>query len=318
MRLNKILLINVEKALLDDAAWNDLVSLAEKYVALPKDDPRIMDELKDTDCLLTGYAIPVTREHIDAAPNLKYIGTFAIAFHAIDTVAARERGIPVTNLAGYCTESVAEFIIAVLLNEMRHLDEGKERVRNNSYEFGRLNISEIKGKTFGIFGLGGIGARVAELAQGFGAHVCYWSRTRKESVEAKDMSYKEKDVLLSEADFISLNFAHTPETDTFLDEHAFSLIKPGAIIICTVPIETVNLDALENRLKKNDVVFITDHAEQLNASDPTRFRAYPNCIQYPAIAFNSIEAKKNMRKLFVGNITNYLNGTQTNVVNGAI
>lgn len=315
MKLNKILLINVEKALLGDTSWNELVSLAEKHVALPKDDPRIMDELKDTDCLLTGYAIPVTREHINVAPNLKYIGTFAIAFHAIDTIAAREKGIPVTNLAGYCTESVAEFTIAALLNELRHLEEGKKRVRNNSYEFGGLAISEIKGKTFGIFGLGGIGARTAELAQGFRANISYWNRSRKEVYESKGISYKEKDDLLSQADFISLNFAHTPETDKFLDSHAFSLIKSGAVVICTVPIETVDLDALEERLKKNDMIFITDHAEQLNAEDPARFRQYANCVQYPAIAFNSKEAKKNMQELFVGNLKNFLDGSPTNVVN---
>ncbi len=315
MAFRKILLVNIQESSLDKEYWDKMDSMAESKVFLPKDSPQIMQELKDTDCLLVGFAIPVAKEHIDAAPNLKYIGTLAAAYHKIDTKYSRQKGIPVTNIAGYCTESVAEFIIAAILSEIRQLDEGKERARNKNYGFAGMSASEIKGKVFGIFGLGNIGTRTAELAQGFGADVRYWNRTRKKDCEAKGIKYNDKDALLKDADFISINFAHTPDTDKFLDEGAFSKIKSGAIVVNTVPMETTDLAALENRLKKNDMTFILDHSDLMKQEELDILHKYRDCIIYPPIAWNSKEARVNKQNLFIGNIENFLKGKPTNVVN---
>ena len=133
MTFKKALFININESSLDKGYWDKLNSLIQTKVFLPRDDPKIMNELKDTDCLLVGFAVPVTREHINAAPALKYIGTFAVAYHKIDIKYSKEKGIPVTNLAGYCTDSVAEFIFATILNEIRQLGEGKKRAKNKLF-----------------------------------------------------------------------------------------------------------------------------------------------------------------------------------------
>ncbi len=315
MTFNKILLVNIAESSLDRKYWNEMNSMTKKKVFLPKDSPQIVQELKDTDCLLVGFATPVMKDHIDAAPTLKYIGTLAIAYHKIDTQYAKKKGIPVTNIAGYCTESVAEFVIAAILNEIRQLDEGKERARNKNYDFAGMTASEIKGKIFGVFGLGNIGIRTAKLAQGFGADVRYWSRTRKKDCEANGIKYEDKNTLLQNADFVSINFAHTPETDKFLDGNAFSKIKSGAIVVNTVPMETTDLVALENRLKKNDIIFILDHSDEMTQEELNILHKYKNCIIYPPIAFISREARVNKQNLFVENIENFLKGKPTNVVN---
>lgn len=314
-KFKKILFINIDKPSLDKEYWDKINSLSSKEVFLPKDSPQIMKELKDVDCLLVGFATPVTKEHIDAAPNLKYIGTLAIAYHKIDYQYARRKGIPVTNIAGYCSESVAEFIFASILNEIRQLDEGKKRSSQKNYDFAGMTASEIKGKIFAVFGLGNIGKRTVEIAKGFGADVKYWSKNRKEEYESQGIKFEEKDKLLKTADFISLNFAQTSETENFLDEKAFSEIKSGAIIINTVPIETVNLTALEKRLKKGDITFILDHSDEMKQEDLDRLHQYKNCIIYPPIAFISKEARINKQVLFLGNIENFLKGKPTNVVN---
>lgn len=315
MAFKKILLVNIKESGLDKEYWDKIALVTENKTFLPKDSPQVMQELKDTDCLLVGFATPVTKEHIDAAPKLKYIGTLSVAYHKIDTKYAREKGIPVTNIAGYCTDSVAEFIIAAILNEIRQLDEGKERSRNKNYDFAGMSASEIKGKVFGIFGLGSIGTRTAELAQGFGADVRYWNRTRKKDCELRGIKYEDKDTLFENADFISINFAHTPDTDKFLDGDVFSKIKSGAVVVNTVPMETTDLKALENRLKKNDMVFILDHSDEMKQEDLNILHKYKNCIIYPPIAFISKEARVNKQELFVGNIQNFLKGTLKNVVN---
>lgn len=315
MTFKKILFVNIKESDLDKNYWAKIDSITDTKMFLPKDSPQIMQELKDTDCLLVGFATPVTKEHIDSAPKLRYIGTSAVAYHKINTEYAREKGIPVTNIAGYCTESVAEFIIATILNEIRQLDEGKDRSKNKNYDETGMSASEIKGKIFGVFGLGNIGTRTAELAQGFGTDVRYWNRTRKEDCEARGIKYEDKATLLKNADFISINFAHTPDTDKFLDEDAFSKIKSGAIVINTVPMETTDLEALENRLKKNDMVFILDHSDEMKQEDLDKLHQYKNCIIYPPIAFISKEARVNKQNLLVGNMENFLKGKPINVVN---
>ncbi len=315
MKFNKMLFVNIKQDSLDKEYWDKIDLITEKKVFLPKDSHEIIKELKDTDCLLVGFATPVTKDNIDSAPNLKYIGTLAIAYHKINTEYAKKKGIPVTNIAGYCTESVAEFIIASILNEIRQLDEGKLRAKNNNYDFIGMSASEIKGKVFAVFGLGNIGKRTAELAQGFGADARYWSRTRKTDYESRGIKYEDKDKLLETADFISLNFAQTPETENFLDKEAFSRIKSGAIIVNTVPIECVDLNALEDRLKKGDIIFILDHSDEMKQEDIERLRSYKNCVIYPPIAFISKEARINKQELFVGNIKSFLKGTPMNVVN---
>ncbi|HLC71870.1 MAG TPA: 2-hydroxyacid dehydrogenase [Candidatus Nanoarchaeia archaeon] len=315
MALKKILFVNIDESYLDKKYWDKIRSMAESTVSLQKDSPRIMEELKNTDCLLVGFATPVTQAHIDAAPKLRYIGTYSVAYHKIDIEYARKKGVPVTNLAGYCTESVAEFIIAVVLNEIKHLNEGKERSLNKRYDCAGMSTFEIKGKIFGVFGLGNIGTRTAELAQGFGADVRYWNRTRKKDCEARGIRYEDKGTLLKNADFISINFAHTPETDKFLDEDAFSKIKSSAIVVNTVPMETVDLDALERRLKKKDMVFILDHSDEMKKEDLNRLHQYKNCITYPPIAYISKEARVNKQNLLIENIENFLKGKPTNVVN---
>src|SRR3989338_1258887 len=315
MKFKKALFINIAEAALDKEYWQKLDALFERKVMLPKDSPDIIKELKDTDCLLSGFAIPITKEQIDAAPNLKYIGTLAIAFHKIDIKYARKKGIPVTNISGYCTDSVAEFVFAAILNELRQLDEGKRRVMAQNYEIGGMTAREIRGKTFGVLGLGNIGKRVAELAQGFGANVVYWSRHRKPESEAKGIKYVERDNLLRTADFISLNFAHTADTDKIINVAALKFIKPGAVVVNTAPVELVDINALAARLAHNDLTFVLDHSDEMSADDLKKLSAFKNCIIYPPIAFLSQEARINKQNLFISNIESFLAGQPVNVVN---
>lgn len=308
-----MLFVNLTESKLDKEYWSKVDSLTEKKVFLSKDSPQITYELQDTDCLLVGFATPVTKEHIDAAPNLKYIGTLSVAYHKIDASYARAKGIAVTNIAGYCTESVAELIIAAILSEVRGLNKEQERAKKKNYDFIE-SAREIKGKVFGVFGLGNIGNRTAELAQAFGADVRYWSRTRRNDAENKGVCYEDKETLLKNADFISLNFAHTLETDKFLDERAFSIIKPGAIVVNTVPMETIDLTALEKRLTKNDITFILDHSDEMKQEDLDRLQKHHNCIIYPPLGISK-EARINKQKVFVENMTCFLAGKPVNIVN---
>lgn len=315
MKFLKALIINISKDKLDPIYWKKLDSLVGSIISLPKDSPQIQEELANTDCILTGFQIDVGKKEIEAAPNLKYVSVLATAYGKIDTDYARKKGIIVTNVPGYATESVAEFVFAVILEHIRGITEGKSRGNKGNYSEVGIKATEINGKVFAVLGLGRIGARVAEIAKGFGADVRYWSKNRKKDLEKSGIKFQDADKSIKEADMISLHFAETPETKHFLNKKRINSIKRGALIISTVPNEITDLDALEESLKKGDITFISDHADELNSKVAKRLSKYDNFILYPPIGYISDEARIAKQEIFLGNIEAFLKGRPQNVVN---
>ncbi len=315
MKFNKALLVGIDKSALGKDYWRRLEKVIAKFAFLPKDSKEMQKQLADSDCLLVGFGIEVNKDHINGAPNLKYIGTLATAFGKVDTACARKKKIPVCNLAGYSTEAVAEFTIAAILEYLRKLQEGKLRGKAGNYSESGLQAAELKGKKFGVLGLGSIGNRVAELAQGFDSHVSYWSRHRKKEPEARGIKYEDANSLIATSDFISINLAETKGTEKFLSSKRINSLKKGAVVINTTPMELVDVDALITRLKKKDITFLFDHSDETNKEDMKKLSKYENCIIYPPIAYITNEAQVVKQEMFVANIENFLKGSPTNVVN---
>lgn len=315
MKFKKALLVGIDKSALGKEYWKRIEKAADKLVFVPKDSDKIQNELSDTDCLLVTFGFEVSKEHIDGAPNLKYIGTHSTAFGKVNSKYARKKGIPVCNLAHYSTESVAEFTIAAILEHLRKLEEGKIRARKGQYSPAGLRAWEIKDKVFGVLGLGSIGRRVAELALGFGADVRYWSKHRKKDAEKKEIKYQDPNSLIPLCDFLSINFAQTKDTARFFNAKRINSLKKDAVVINTAPMELIDIDALVERLKKKDITFIFDHPNVTDPKDIKKLSKYPNCIIYPPIAYITDEAKIVMQETFTSNIENFLKGSPTNVVN---
>ncbi len=311
MKFKKAVLINITDSHFDKKYWDQIDELVENRVSLARDDPKLLEELKDCDCLLLGFQVPTGKDIFDAAPELKFIGILATAFGTVDLDIASQRGIPVCNLAGYSTESVAEFTIAALLYEMRDIEEGRKRALSGNYGSEGIRARELKDSNFGVIGLGNIGNRVAELAAGFGANVSYWSKNKKET----PFKYQELDELLSGNSFISINVAETEETTGLLNASNLPLIKPDSIVISTVPPPVVETEALAQRLAKNDITFISDHPDEMSEDEVAQLSKFDNCILYPAIGFLSDEARIAKQEIFVGNMKAALNGTPQNKVN---
>lgn len=312
MKFKKAVLIKIADTHFDEPYWNKINALVESKVSLPPNDPKLKDELKDCDCLLLGFQVPVSEDMLAAAPNLKYIGVLATAYGTVDIAAAAKRNIPVCNLGGYSTESVAEFVIAAMLHEMRSISEGLQRAQSGNYSFVGIRARELKNSNFGVIGLGHIGNRVAELAAGFGANVSYWSHTKKTS----PFEYRELEDLLSACTFISVNVAETPETVGLLNAKNLPLIKAGSILLSTVPPPVINTDALVERLSKNDMTFVFDHPDELPKEELAKLTMQENCVVYPPIAFLSDEARIAKQEIFISNMTAFLEGkTPQNRVN---
>ncbi len=314
IKFRKILMVGIDESKLDTPCWQRLRQLCEKIVLLPKGSPDIKKQLADTDCLLVNFGIQVGKAEIESAPSLRYIGVLATAYGKIDTGCAKGKNITVSNIPGYSTEAVAEFVFAAILENIRELEKGKNQARKGNYSEAGFSASEIKGKVFGILGAGRIGSRVAEIALGFGADVRYWSRNRKSGLEAKGTRYEDADRLIPKCDFLSIHFAQTAETEGFLDRKRIQSIKKGAVVVNTAPMELVDMSSLAERLGRQDMVFILDHSDEMNNKDLKRLSGFDNCIIYPPIAYVTKEAKLAKQEIFLGNIENFLAGRPSNTI----
>jgi phosphoglycerate dehydrogenase-like enzyme len=314
-KFQKILTIGIGEFALDSAYWQRIKALTEKIINLPKDSPEIKNELTDTDCLLIGFGIVVNKEIIDSAPNLKYIEVLATAYGKVDVNYAKSKGISVSNIPGYATEAVAEFVFGIILDRIREIERGKKQAREGNYSEAGFSAIEIKDKIFGILGLGRIGSRVAEIALGFGADVRYWNIDRRKEFEMKGVKYEEADDLIPKCDFLSLHFAQVKDTENFLNEERIQKIKKGAVVINTAPMELVDINALEKRLTDKDITFILDHSDEMSPENIKKLSKFENCIIYPPIAYITKEARIAKQEIFVGNIESFLKGSPTNQVN---
>lgn len=314
MKFAKCLLINISQESVDPIFWERLNGCCELMVSLVKDDPKLEQELANTDCILTGWGVPVTKQHMDLAPQLKYVGVLATAYARVDTAYAKTKGIVVTNIPGYSTEAVAELTFAVLLEYMREISVAKERARQGNYSESGLQASEIRGKTLAVVGLGSIGQRIAEIARGFGAQVVYWNRHRHPELESEHLKYQEMDSIVSTADIISINLAQTPETEGFFNRERLMSLKPGMVMVNTAPMELIDQEALLDRLVKNDMTFIMDHSDDLPAAMMKRLSAHQNFIAYPPIGYITAEARQAKQEIFLENIEQFLAGTPTHHV----
>lgn len=317
MKFNKILTIGISETGLNSDYWKKLDNLAEKRISLAKDSLEIKTQLKDTDCLLVNpFAFKVDKEIIDMAPKLKYIGVLSTAYGKIDYEYAATKKITVCNIPGYSTEAVAELAFGAILDHIRDLERAKTQARKGDYsETTFFNTSEIKGKNFGIIGLGRIGSRVAELALAFGSNVFYWSRNRNKEFENKGIKYHDIDKLLAECDFISLHLAFNKETELFLNENRIVKIKSGAVLLNLAPNELIEYNALEKRLVNNSIVYIIDHTDELTPAQSKQLSQYKNCIMYPPIGYTTKEATANKQEIFIENIKSFLKGSPINKVN---
>lgn len=316
MKFQKILMIGYSKGDLGEVQENRLNKLGQQIIRFPKDSPDIAKHLSTTDCLLVRLGAGVDKEMIDSAPNLKYIGMLGTGYGRIDTHYATLKHITVCNIAGYSTEGVAELVFGVILEHIRELARAKSQVRKRDYSEASFQGYEIRNKRLGVIGLGRIGQRVAEIAlNGFGAKVSYWSKHRKKNLEKLGFHYQTMESLLKESDFISLNLAYNPQTKSILNKKRIELIKSRAVIINLAPMELVDIDMLENRLKAGDITFILDHSDELTTDDSKRLSKYKNCIMYPPIGYITKEATQAKLSMFVDNIENYLKGSPTNKVN---
>jgi glycerate dehydrogenase len=305
----------------DRSAWAGLDRLGDVEVHAYSTREEIRIRAEGATVLVVNKS-PISEEVIDGSPHLRFITLTATGYDCVDIAAARRRGIPVSNVPIYGTDSVAQYVFAMLLELCHHIALHDAAVRAGEwtgqpdFSIRKTPLIELAGKTMGIVGYGRIGRRVGELARAFGMHVIASDVNRWLEADDRVAAWCELDELFARADVISLHSPLTPQTAGLVNRERLARLKPGAMLINTARgpliVESDLAEALAaGRLAGAavDVVSI----EPIRPENP--LLTAPNCLITPHIAWATEEARRRLMDATAANIAAFVEGRPVNVVN---
>lgn len=306
-----------------DLSWDGFAAMGEVtvYDRTPTDDAdEIVRRIGDGEIVLTNKT-PITRAILDRCPTVRYIGILATGYNVVDTAAARERGIPVCNVPGYSTASVAQLTIALLLEICHKAGAHNQAVhagrwsRSADYCFWDGTLIELAGKTMGIVGYGSIGRAVGEIAKALGMTVIATGPHPWADGE-RPAPYVPLEELLERSDVVSLHCPLFPETKGLINAQRIARMKDGAILLNTsrgpLLVERDVADALNSGKLYAAGVDVAE-TEPIPAGSP--LLTAKNCVITPHIAWAPLEARQRLMDIAVGNLRAFLKGSPENVVN---
>ena len=258
---------------------------------------------------------PVKQEALEKATNLKMISVAFTGFDHIDIEFCNQKGIVVSNAAGFSDTAVAELTISMILERLRKLNEMQINLRKGSDKQGFLG-SEIAGKKVGVVGTGRIGKRVIKLLLAFGAEVIAYSRTECKEMQELGVTYTTLENLLRESDIITLHLPLNNFTRELIGAEQISQMKKGAILVNTARGAIVDNNALIRALNENQIsaaIDVFDIEPPLDIKDPIIQTS--NSLLLPHIAYATKEAIERRSKLAFENVTEYIKGNLVRVVN---
>lgn len=305
-----------------DLSWEGMASLGtfECYDRTSKEE--LIDRAKDAEILITNKT-PINRTTLSQLPKLRYIGVLATGYNIVDSVAAKEFGVIVTNVPTYGTKSVAQFVFAHLLEICHHVAEHSQSVkagkwnRTEDFCYWDRPLIELDGKVMGIIGTGRIGVETAKIASAFGMKVIAYAPRPKLTPNEGLFGYVTLETLLMTSDVISLHCPLTEETRGLLNDAAFEIMKTGAIVINTSRGPLIDEDALARALKSGKVYAAgLDVMTYEPPKGPSPLFEIENCQITPHIAWAPKEARQRLLNTAIQNVRAFIEGDPINVVSG--
>lgn len=300
-----------------DLPWTCFNNLADItiYERTPKD--KVIERIGDAQVILLNKVV-IDKNVLDNCPNLKYIGVLATGYNVIDIQAAKDKGIIVTNIPAYSTNSVAQHVFSFILNFTNQVSLHNESVHNKDWIncpdfcYWKTPLTELEGKTLGIFGFGNIGQKVYQIAKVFGMKVICCTRTPKENMPTS-VTFEQ---LLQQSDFITLHAPLTEQTKNIINKDSLALINKNAYLINTARGAFVNEEDLANALNNNKLAgYATDVLIEEPMSNSSPLLTAKNCIITPHIAWAPLETRTRLQKIAYDNLEHFINGNPINVVN---
>lgn len=303
-----------------DLDWTGLEQLGNLTVYDRTKTEEIIRRAIDADILLTNKT-PIASDTLSKLPKLQYIGVLATGYDNVDVEMAKKQGVIVTNVPTYSTESVAQFVFALLLELCHKVQKHSQAVYNEEwthspdFSFTRSPLIELANKTIGIIGLGRIGKQTAKIAQAFGMHVLSVGSGRRTPPKVDGVEWVEMDELLKKSDVISLHCPLTSSTEKLMNAERLALMKRSAFLINTSRGQLIEEQALADALNDGHIagaaldVLSTEPPEADNPLFGAR-----HCIITPHIAWATEEARRRLMEIAVNNVRSFLENKPVHVV----
>lgn len=304
-----------------DLSWDGLKELGDLTVYERTSPDEVLERAQGAQVITTNKVL-ITAELMDQLPELQYIGVLATGYNVVDIPAARKRGIVVTNIPAYSTMSVAQLVMAHLLNITNQVALHSQAVTEGKWQtcmdfsFTLTPQIELDGKIFGIVGLGNTGTAAARIAQSFGMRVLAYSSKSAATLAAlgidKADSYEQ---LFRDSDVLSLHCPLTEETHHLVNAERLSWMKPTSILINTGRGPLIDENSLADALNQGRImgagVDVLQEEPPRKGSPLIRAR---NCFITPHIAWATQAARSRLIKIAVANVKAFIEGKPQNVV----
>lgn len=273
----------------------------------------LIDFAEEAHALVTLLSDQIDREVIGRLENLKIIANYAAGFNNIDVVAAKERGIVVSNTPGVLTEATADLTMALILATTRRLVEGDRFARRGLFDGWKpellLGVS-LKDRVLGIIGLGRIGKAVVQRAKAFGMKVVYHNRMPASKKEEKALSveYRSLEDLLKVSDVVSVHVPLTKESRHLIGSSKLKLMKPTAVLINTSRGAVIDEQALIQFLSEKRIFAAGLDVFENEPEIPRALRELDNVVLLPHLGSATRETRVEMAIMVARNVIAVLNG----------
>ena len=270
-----------------------------------------LERVKDADIVITNKVL-ITKEHMDNS-KMKLICITATGTNNVDLAYAKEKGIPVKNVAGYSSSSVAQVAFSMIFYFVTKLNYYKNYVDEGNWQKSELfthidaPFFELDGKRVGVIGLGDIGRNFAKKASAFGCEVVYYSTSGKNS----NSEYKrvELDELLKTSDIISIHCPLNNDTKDLLNYENMKTIKDGAILLNLGRGGIINEADLAKIIDEKEIYCGIDvvSVEPILESNPLlKVKNKEQLLLTPHIGWASIEARTKLVSMVAKNIEEFI------------
>lgn len=302
-------IVFLDAATLGDTSLTPIAALGE-LVTYPVCSPEeALERVVEAEVLIINK-IKVTRELIAAAPKLRLICEAATGINNIDVPAAAERGIPVKNVAGYSTDSVAQLTWAHILSLMGQTPYFDGRVKDGTYSASgiftdlTLNWNELAGKTLGVIGMGAIGSKVAKIGEAFGMKVVYYSTSG--TSHCSEYVSLPLDEFLAASDVVTIHAPLSDRTKGLIGANELRMMKESAVLVNAgrggIVSESALAEAVDGGVIAGAALDVFDR-EPLPADSPLLSVRHPERFRFtPHTAWASVEARQRLVTAIAENI----------------
>lgn len=305
-----------------DLSWEPLENVCDLTLYETTTEKEKWDRIGDAEIILTNKII-IDEEVFRRFPQIRYVGVCATGYNVVDLEAAKKRGIIVTNVPSYSTESVAQHTFALMLDLASKITLHNESVRSGdwirseTFCYWKAPVDDLDGKVLGICGFGNIGRRVAKIAQAFGMKVivCTKHPANYLSFVGPSLRFADLSSMLTYSDIVTLHCPLTDETTELIRKETISRMKDGAYLINVARGGLVNEKDLADALKSGklagagvDVI----SKEPMKADNP--LLSAPNILITPHIAWASRNSRKVLIDRIASNVGAWVSGVPQNVV----